>query len=184
MSRYLQFRNLTRPGVLLLLLWLPVGLPSALAQQEQVVSAEQSFTFIASTLQAYNRDGRIEEEIGIGQDRLQDFIDLLTLHYREFTEGFSPTSNFCNFYRDPDNGLIEIEERAVLAFQYLPALPRRVERFINVDQQFMEQLEGSFGAAVLASVDRLKTQARHFEYLPAGEMYGEDMINFADTACR
>jgi hypothetical protein len=184
MSRHYQFCSLTRPGIFLLAAWLLVSAPSASGQQEQVVSAEQSFKFIASTLQSYSRDGRIQSEIGIVQDRLKDFIDLLKLHYREFTEGFSPASNFCNFYRDPDNGLIEIEERAVLAFQYLPTLPRRQERFLNVDQKFRQQVEASFGAAVLATIEQMKPQARHFEYLPLGEMYGEDMINFADTACR
>jgi len=161
------------------------GIPAVNGQvSEGVIGAEQSFKFIASTLQSYRRSSRIEQGLAIPETEVRNFIELLERHYVEFTLGFSPESSFCNFYHHPDNAIMEIEERAGLAFQFLPALHSRLERYLDLDRRFQQQLREGFGEAVLENVQRLKPDAVSFEYLPTTDMDGSETVNFADTACR
>lgn len=177
------FPNLKSVSLIMLLVVCPTHI--AVSQQaNDVASAEQSFKFIAITLQGFRRAIGIDNEIGVNASDYEGFAALLEQHYLDFTDGFRPDSNFCNFYHDPDNAIMEIEQRAALAFQYLPELQGRLERYVNLDRQFKLQLRINFGQTVLENIQRLKPDAVTFEYLPIYEMDGSQTVNFADTACR
>ena len=153
-------------------------------QSAPLVGAEQTFKFIANTLQSFERSGSINELIGLPATDVGRFIELLESSYQEYTRQFSPLSNFCRVYHDPNNAIMEIEQRAVLAFQYLPGLEARVERYIRLDQEFATKVQTAFGDTVLQNIVALKPQTLSYEYLPSFQMFGGDIVNFADTACR
>ncbi|MCB1670535.1 MAG: hypothetical protein R3F41_04445 [Gammaproteobacteria bacterium] len=174
----------------LLLLWLLSWAFSAacLAQNaeeiERFADAQQTFKFIARTLRDYDRNGEIDQSLDIEPGARDTFIELLRHYYADFTEAFSPDSNFCRFYQNPRNAIMEIEERAALAFQYLRQPADRVQRYADLASQFGEQVRAELGDTVAAAIERLKTDASSFEYLPGFEMYSAERVNFADTACR
>ena len=87
-----------------------------------VADVESTFKFVANVLATYRRTGRLLDAIGIDGSEYIHFIQLLESSYGDFTRDFSAASEFCQFYQDPQNGIMEIEERAMLGFQYLPDL--------------------------------------------------------------
>lgn len=151
---------------------------------EEVTSAESTFKFISSNLQNFQRTGRIDDAIGIDGSEYQFFIELLQDSYAEFSEYFSPQSSFCDFYLDPMNGIMEIEERAGVAFEYIPELAVRLENYINLDQEFQGNIAESFGTIVLERIRQMKLESTSFEYLPTWELDSSEILGFADTACR
>jgi len=150
----------------------------------EIASAQSTFKFVANVLGNFQRTGRLYDEIGIDGSEYQHFIELLESTYEEFTRNFSPVSEFCQFYHDPKNGIMEIEERAVLGFQYLPDLSGRVENFQRLNRQFEQDVLESYGGQVLERIHQLKTNTTSFEYLPIQDLDATEIVNFADTACR
>ena len=174
--------------VLAVLLWITLsGFPpdQAMAQDlTSIESASQSFKFISNTLQSYRRSGSINEEIGVPADRLTEFVGVLQESYESFTESFGPDSGFCNFYHAPNNAIMEIEQRAGLAFRFLPSLNVRLESYRALDQEFVMRVGAIFGDSVVENIQRVKPATARFEYLPVVDMLAGDVVNFADTACR
>lgn len=168
---------------LMVILFFSAGMAQGQTDTE-LTSAEQSFKFVAGTLQNYTRSGELESALGLDASDIESFIGLLRESYREFTRNFSPDSPFCSFYNDPNNAIMEIEERAGLGFQFLPAVASRQQRFVELDQQFQQGIRSIAGEGLLTRVNTLKKTTESFEYLPARTMDPAQTINFADTACR
>lgn len=166
-----------------LLLMLVVQSGQAATEEEAIASAEASFKFIASSLQHFQRSGQIDSVLGLDGSEYEDFLALMRSSYGEFKQGFERGSALCRFYLDPENGRIEIEERANMGMQYLPALSARLQRYREVDARFQEMLVNSFGGGLLNRIQNLKYQATSYEYLPSWDLNAAEAIQFADTAC-
>jgi hypothetical protein len=78
---------------------------------------------------------------------------------------------------------MEIEERALLAMNYLPAVSLRRQRYLDVEKHFRESIQAAFGDDLLKRVDVLRLAASSYEYLPAWALNEAEAIHFADTAC-
>ena len=89
----------------------------------------------------------------------------------------------CQFYMDPENGRIEIEEKARLSFSFLPELEDRVNYYLVVDREFQENLETEFGSLLQANVNQQKLSSRSNQRLPSSEFDEAAVINFLDSAC-
>jgi hypothetical protein len=170
---------------LVLFLAMIVGQTQSIAQSEpEIADVESTFKFVANVLGTFQRTGRLLDAIGIDGAEYQHFIQLLERSYGEFTRDFSTESRFCQFYLDPENGIMEIEERAVLGYQYLPDLSVRLEYFQQLHSRFEQDVQESYGGQVLDRIRVIKSDITSFEYLPTQELEGAQAINFADTACR
>ncbi|MEX2130802.1 MAG: hypothetical protein WD772_04900 [Pseudohongiellaceae bacterium] len=113
----------------------------------------------------------------------EDFLDLLRSVYVSFTQGIGTDSAMCRIYLDPENGRMELEERAVLAVSFLPPLVYRLQRFREIDLQFQQTVTDSYGGALLATIETQKFQVGSYEYLPTWEFNAAEAVHFADTAC-
>jgi len=149
-----------------------------------VADVESTFKFVANVLATFRRTGRLLDAIGIDGSEYLHFIQLLESSYGEFTRDFSVDSEFCQFYQDPQNGIMEIEERAMLGFQYLPGLQGRQEYFQRLHLRFEEDVQESYGGQVLERIRVIKADITSFEYLPTRDLDPAETVNFADTACR
>ena len=94
---------------------------NSLKAQSTIEDAEQSFNYISSTLYTFQTTGRLVNNPGVDGADLEAFIDLLRLYYDEFSREFNRNSMMCQFYRDPDNGRMTIEQRAEISFSFSPA---------------------------------------------------------------
>lgn len=164
-----------------LVVLLPWSVPSA--GQSALASAESSFAYIASSLQTFQRTGRLADNPGIDGADLEFFIDLLETWYGEFRRNFGPASVTCAFYMDPANGRMTIEERAQLSFGMLPDLEARNARYIAVDREFQADVVAHFGSLLLRNINDAKTAARSNQRLPTANFEQSVIINFLDTAC-
>lgn len=159
------------------------GLPSRAAEQSTLASAESSFIYIASTLQTFQRTGRLAENPGIDGADLEHFIELLETFYAEFRRDFGRDSAMCSFYMDPNNGRMTIEDRAELGFSMLRDLADRNARYVAVDAEFQAEVEDHFGGRLLAAINDTKATAVSNQRLPSAVFEQSRIINFLDTAC-
>ncbi len=158
-------------------------LPATGRTQSDLTGAETSFLYIASTLQSFRNTGRLVNNPGIDGADLEAFLDLLEMYYQEFTNNFGSNSAMCRFYMDPENGRMEIEEKARLSFSFLPELEDRIKYYLVVDSQFQENLETEFGSILQANVNQQKLSSRSNQRLPSSEFEEAAVINFLDSAC-
>jgi hypothetical protein len=151
--------------------------------QDSLVSAESSFKYIATTLDKFRATGRLVNNPGIDGADLEHFIALLDDFYQQFSQGFNSDSAMCQFYRDPENGRMTIEQRAELSFSYLREIGARLERYISIDEDFQLALEEQFGSILLRNITAAKATAISNQRLPSSNFDEAAMINFADTMC-
>lgn len=171
-------------GLVLLVAVLAAPFQAIAQPSSAIADVESTFKFVANVFGNYRRTGRLLDAIGIDGSEYIHFIQLLESSYGEFTRDFSVESQFCQFYQDPENGIMEIEERAMFGFQYLPDLSVRLEYFQRLHRQFEQDVQESYGGQVLERIRVIKTDITSFEYLPARELDAAEIVNFADTACR
>lgn len=172
--------HLTRLAGLIVLLGL--GGFSA-AQDEGIASAEQSFHYLAATLQTFRNSGRLVNNPGIDGADFEHFIELLEEFHSRFLSGIGPDSALCRFYRDPENGRMTIEERAEIAYGFLPSLENRLRRYLEIDAAFQQAVANSFGTRVLDRINQIKTESVSNQMLPTWEYDEAARINFADGMC-
>ncbi|MFM1895449.1 MAG: hypothetical protein RLZZ385_523 [Pseudomonadota bacterium] len=157
---------------------LPV--PSAVAQTEL---DDATFRFVAASLQAVRREGQFPAALQLMDGQAVLLLDLLDQSYHRYKQGVEPDSPFCRFYMDPENGRMEIEERAAKAFLYLPPLASRLERYHQATLEFEDKVRRGLGDSVWTHIAAARLQAASFEYLPSWELAAEEKIHFADTVC-
>ena len=172
-------------GVTATMLWFVFSLQPAVAADSKVSisSAEASFRYIASTLRRFRDSGRLVNNPGIDGADFEEFFSLLGDFYTQFSRDFGAGSAMCQFYTDPENGRMTIEERAELGFSFLLDIDDRIARYILVDRDFQEALEREFGSIVLANINAAKGAAISNQRLPTSQFDEAAKINFADTAC-
>ena len=167
-------------GFLLVLFTL---LPNGGRAQTDLAGAEASFLYIASTLQSFRNTGRLANNPGIDGADLEAFIELLETYYQEFTNNFGGNSAMCQFYMDPENGRMEIGEKAKLSFSFLPDLEDRIQYYIVIEAQFQEDLAIEFGGILQENVNQKRSASMSSQRLPSSEFDEAAVISFLDSAC-
>lgn len=163
----------------ILLCWLRVT-PVA---EEAADGIEASYKFIAGSLQQYRRDGRLPVDFGLSQEQQVRLVSLMQVAYAGFRRGLEVDGRFCRFYLDPQNGRIELEERALLAMNYLPSVTARMEHYRATELGFQQQVREIFGAGLLEVIESRKHEVGSYEYLPVLELDGAESVHLADTFC-
>lgn len=156
---------------------------TGLSAQSTIESAEQSFRYITSTLQTFRNTGRLVNNPGIDGADLEAFIDLLDFYQQQFSSGFNRDSAMCQFYLDPENGRMTIEERAEISFSLLRDLDDRIARYVSVDEEFQNEIADEFGTFLLDNINEQKTESVANQQLPASQFDEAAMISFIDSAC-
>ncbi len=151
--------------------------------QSSLESAESSFRYIANTLQTFRTTGRLVNNPGIDGADLEAYIELLDTFYEEFSRGFTGNSAMCQFYFDPENGRMTIEEKAELSFSFLRSLEDRIALYISIDHEFQDMVEQEFGSFLLRNINDAKATAVSNQRLPSTEFDEADVISFIDTMC-
>ena len=155
----------------------------AVAQDDGAASAEQSFYYLAATLQAFRNSGRLVNNPGIDGADFEHFMELLEEYHGRFLRDIGPESPLCSFYRDPENGRMTIEERAEIAYSFLPSLENRLRRYIEIDAAFQEEVAKSFGTRVLDRINQIRSESVSNQILPTWEFDEAARIAFADGMC-
>ena len=163
-----------------LLLSSPANSQSA---QAGIESARQSFTYITSTLNAFNSTGRLVKNPGIDGADLEAFIDVLDIYREQFSSSFNLDSSMCQFYLDSENARMSLEEKAKIAFSFLADLTSRLDRFEGVDADFQKTLEVEFGSLILEQIRRQKLTVVSHQQLPTSDFGEAAVITFIDSAC-
>ena len=148
-----------------------------------ISGAEASFRYIASTLRRFRDSGRLVNNPGIDGADLEEYFSLLRDFYTRFSRDFGADSAMCQFYTDPENSRMTIEDRAELGFSFMLELDDRLARYIQVDRDFQAAVEREFGSILLANINAAKGDAVSNQRLPTSEFDEAARINFADTAC-
>lgn len=151
--------------------------------QSNLESAETSFKYIANTLQTFRTTGRLVNNPGIDGADLEAYIALLDTFYEEFSRGFTGNSAMCQFYFDPENGIMTIEEKAELSFSFLRSLEDRIKRYIAIDHEFQAMVEQEFGSYLMRNINDAKVTAVSNQRLPSTEFDEAAVISFIDTMC-
>lgn len=146
-------------------------------------SAEQSYRYLNSTLSNFRGTGRLVNNPGIDGADLEAFIDFLQTAYNKFSSGFNGDSAMCQFYLDPENGRMTLEEKAEIAFGFLANVDQRVDRYIEQDAAFKRELVNEFGRIVLDNIERIKKSSVSNQQLPTSVSGEAAVIAFIDSAC-
>ncbi len=165
--------------VCLLLVW---SAPMVKAQSS-IESAEQSFRYINNTLQTFRNTGRLTNNPGVDGSDLEAFMGLLEFYYEEFSSEFNSNSSMCQFYRDPENGRMTIEERAEISFGLLRDLDERIQRYIATDEEFQNEVADEFGTFLLDNINEIKTESVSNQQLPSSQFDEAAVISFIDSVC-
>ncbi len=180
MPKFPFLRLATSAALTLLLAVQPVY---AVESTALIESAETSFKYIANTLYTFRSTGRLVNNPGIDGSDLEHFILLLEDFYRQFSSGFDRDSAMCQFYMDPENGRMTIEDKAEISFGFLRDLDDRLDRYISVDGEFKDSVEEQFGSILLTNIMQAKQGAISNQRLPSSDFDEAARINFADTSC-
>ena len=156
---------------------------NASSAQSTIAGAEASFSYIASTLQSFRNTGRLVNNPGIDGADLEAFIDLLDYYYDQFSSGFKRYCPMCQFYMDPENGRMTIEDRAGLSFSFLRDLDDRVELYLSVDEEFQNQVVDEFGSFLLNNINEDKLLSSNSQRLPSSDFDEAAIISFIDSVC-
>ena len=148
-----------------------------------VESAQHSFNYIISTLNTFHSTGRLVNNPGIDGADLEAFIDVLDAYREEFSFGFNLDSAMCQFYLNPENGRMTLEEKTDIAFSFLANLKSRLERYVGVDRDFQQTLKNEFGSLILSQIQRQSVTAVSNQQLPASSFGEAAVIGFVDSAC-
>ncbi|NKB34056.1 MAG: hypothetical protein GKR91_13255 [Pseudomonadales bacterium] len=153
------------------------------AAQSTIESSEASFRYIASTLQTFRNTGRLVNNPGVDGADLEAYIEVLDYHYAQFSSGFNPESAMCQFYRDPENGRMTIEERAEISFSLLRDLEDRIARYLAIDEEFQNEIADEFGTFLLDNINELKMESVANQRLPSSQFDEAAVISFIDSVC-
>lgn len=151
--------------------------------ESNIKTAEGSFRYINSTLQTFRTTGRLVNNPGVDGSDLEAFIDLLNFYYEMFSSEFNSSSVMCQFYRDPANGRMTIEERAVISFGLLPDLENRIEKYILVEEEFQNEIADEFGTFLLNNINTIKGESISNQQLPSSHFEEASVISFIDSVC-
>jgi len=151
--------------------------------QPALESAESSFNYINSTLQTFRNTGRLVNNPGVDGADLEAFIELLEFYYDQFSSEFNRDSAMCEFYLDPENGRMTIEERAELSFSFLRDLDDRIARFLRTEEEFQNELADEFGTFLLDNINEVKAESVSNQQLPSSEFDETAVISFIDSMC-
>ena len=196
MNRERQFLMRNLP-IVIALLTLPFSIISAQSTNSQLrgsssepiiagddlASAEASFRYINSTLQTFNTTGRLVKNPGVDGADLEAYLEYLQFFYSEFSDGFNRNSAMCQFYMDPENGRMTLEEKAELSFSFLRSLEDRVARYLAIDREFQTTIEDQFGSILLRNINEAKGDALSNQRLPSTSFDEAAVINFIDSVC-
>ena len=166
----------------LLLIVFPLFVNSSEAQLA-IKDAEQSFNYVSNTLNTFKSTGRLVNNPGIDGSDLEAFIVLLEYYYDEFSRDFNRDSLMCEFYRDPENSRMTIEEKAEISFSFLSSLENRIDQYIAVNEDFQDQLADEFGTILLDNVNEIKTESTSNLRLPTLVFDEAAVISFIDSSC-
>lgn len=150
---------------------------------QKLESAQQSYRYLSNVLSTFKATGRLLNNPGIDGADLEAFVSLLNFSYQDFSKNFSPNSAMCQFYLNPENGRMTLEEKAEIAFSFLPDLEGRVRRYQRVDTEFKQELEREFGRLVLDKIENQKKSAVSNQQLPTAVNGEAAVIAFIDSAC-
>ena len=110
-------------------------------------------------------------------------MDLLEEFHGRFLRDIGPDSPMCSFYRDPENGRMTIEDRAEIAYSFLPQLENRLRRYVEIDAAFQDEVANSFGTRVLDRINQIRAESVSNQMLPTWEFDEAARIAFADSMC-
>ena len=151
--------------------------------QVDITDAEQTYSYIASTLNTFRTTGRLVNNPGIDGSDLEAFLDLLDDYFGQFSSEFNSESRVCEFYRDPENNKMTIEEKADISFSFLRDLEERIEHYIAVNEDFLEQLAEEFGTFLLDNINEIKENSSSYQRLPSSSFDEAAVISFLDSNC-
>lgn len=155
----------------------------AVQAQTNIESAESSFKYIANILHTFRTTGRLARNPGIDGADLEHFIALLESFYQQFSREFGRDSAMCQFYLDPENGRMTIEERAEISFGFMRDLNARLSMYMAIDRDFQDTVTNEFGSMLLRNINEAKSTAVSNQRLPSSEFDEAAIISFADTVC-
>ena len=167
----------------IVLLFLLVGNVNGSGAQNKITDAEQTYLYISSTLYAFKTTGRLVNNPGVDGSDLESFIELLEFYSSQFSSEFNSESSVCEFYLDPENSRVTIEERAQVSFSFLRSLEERVEHYLSVNGDFQEELAEEFGTFLLDNINQAKKQSASHLRLPSSSFDEAAVINFLDSTC-
>ncbi|MFK7864198.1 MAG: hypothetical protein AB8B95_08250 [Pseudohongiellaceae bacterium] len=158
---------------------------SAFSQSEplEVESAMQTYRYLTSTLRMFTNTGRLLNNPGIDGSDLEPFVDMLVLYRGHFDANFSINSAMCQFYLNPENGRMTLEEKAEIALSFLPSLDVRILRYVEIDSDFKRTMELEFGGLVLEKIEDLKKTVESSQQLPTSNFNEAAAVTFIDSAC-
>ena len=110
------------------------------------------------------------------------FIELLEDIQVRFPRSIGPDSPMCNFYRNPENARMTIEERAGIAYGFLPSLENRLRRYVEIDAAFRNALVDNFGSRALERINRIRSEYVSSAMLPIRK-YDEAVRIAFDSMC-
>ena len=151
--------------------------------QTEIIDAEQTYLYISSTLYAFKTTGRLVNNPGVDGSDLESFIELLEFYSSQFSSEFNSESSVCEFYLDPENSRVTIEERAQISFSFLRSLEDRIEHYLSVNDEFHEELAEEFGTFLLDNINQAKKQSASHLRLPSSLFDEAAVINFLDSTC-
>ena len=174
---------MNKKSTFITLLVLLVGsIPISNAQTE-ILDAEQTYLYISSTLYTFKTTGRLVNNPGVDGSDLESFLELLEFYSDEFSDEFNSDSSMCEFYLNPENSRMTIEERAQVSFSFLRSLDERVEHYLFVNGNFQEELAEEFGTFLLDNINQAKKQLASHLRLQSASFDEAAAVNFLDSTC-
>tara|TARA_B100000945_G_C20330372_1_gene572089 strand:+ start:389 stop:916 length:528 start_codon:yes stop_codon:yes gene_type:complete len=174
---------MNKKSTFIALLVLLVGSISISNAQTEIIDAEQTYSYISSTLYTFKTTGRLVNNPGVDGSDLESFLELLEFYSDEFSDEFNSESPMCEFYLNPENSRMTIEERAQVSFSFLRSLDERVEHYLFVNGNFQEELAEKFGTFLLDNINQAKKQSASHLRLPSASFDEAAAVNFLDSTC-
>ena len=174
---------MNKKSTFITLLVLLVGSISISNAQTEIIDAEQTYLYISSTLYTFKTTGRLVNNPGVDGSDLESFLELLEFYSDEFSDEFNSDSSMCEFYLNPENSRMTIEERAQVSFSFLRSLDERVEHYLFVNGNFQEELAEKFGTFLLDNINQAKKQSASHLRLPSASFDEAAVVNFLDSTC-
>ena len=174
---------MNKKSTFIALLVLLVGSISISNAQTEIIDAEQTYSYISSTLYTFKTTGRLVDNPGVDGSDLESFLELLEFYSDEFSDEFNSDSSICEFYLNPENSRMTIEERAQVSFSFLRSLDERVEHYLFVNGNFQEELAEEFGTFLLDNINQAKKQLASHLRLPSASFDEAAAVNFLDSTC-
>lgn len=176
-------QTLVRALFLTLVLGGGLTLPAASQAQDAATVAETTFKWVAATLRSLDREGALPATLALPDGRQDVFIALLREAYAGYTRGIAPNDPFCRYFLDPENGRVELEDRATRGFGLLPPLADRLRHFAEVTEALRTGVIAQVGGETWTAIEAQRRSAVSFEYLPVWALDAAERVHFADTAC-